>query len=488
MSNRASFTDNCEAITHDSDIRKLTFVSRDVVTGVETPLVPATRMTLADAENVSEDDAVIFTKPYEIRNRNKASFNLKFTPPADTVTYTDGNPQIGESLVSSVFNAGNESWGFATEALTADGTPAFLLLEESEIPAAANSYMDSLRIEVTVPFSGDEVGEGQSLTMDIIDPNSGTIFQTIDLTTNVPGVYQTMIGYHTKVNNQQMIARLTTSSPNGLEAYTTGTCTVSRHSYGFAIEKTYFDNAGSYSHHPGNTYQKTIYFGNIPTGGKLTRVYAVVTIPYVSLVPGFGMGMKIKAEATTLISFDPAAPISTVNGPVVFDSGPISYIVPFFPGPAPWFTATLEVMGGTLADLEPEGLVTYIYEWENATSEAFEWTEGDQLHVLAFASLDDLQYTPIAMARHDWSNTPFVDITKFEPFEIPSDFDPTGGYPPGIPPIDNIAFRNSIMLFMSDFDNASTWNYIRFLIAWVPQEASANGVVYLEITANAREL
>jgi hypothetical protein len=480
MSNRASFSDNCEAITHDSDIRKLTFVSRGVVTGVETPLVPATRMPLAGAENVSEDDAVIFTKPYEIRNRNKASFNLKFTPPANTVTYTDGNPQIGESLLSSVFQYDSATWGFTSDTQTVDATPAFLLLEESEIPAATHSYMDTIRIEVDIPFSGEPY-IGETVTMDIIDTVSGTIFQSIDLTT--AGVYETIPGFAWKVGDQQLIARVTTSAVVGLDNFAAGHAILSRHSYGYALAKQYWLPAGSFAAMPGNTGTQTLQFSNIPTGSKLTRVVALLGLPYTSGV-GMAMTMQIKAEDNVLINMSPNTPL---NGPFLYDSGAISYVVPFSGGPPPWFTATLTTQFGTLADLTG-GVITFLYEWEDATSEAFEWTEGDQLHVLAFASLDDLQYTPIAMARHDWSNTPFVDITKFEPFEIPSDFDPAGGYPQGIPPIDNIAFRNSIMLFMSDFDNASTWNYIRFLIAWVPQEASANGGVYLEITANAREL
>jgi hypothetical protein len=481
MSNRASFSDNCEAITHDSDIRKLTFVQRGALTGEEVPIGVSGDYTTLLLANAASQDWPIFTKPYEIRNRNKASFNLKFTPPTDTVTYADGNPQIGESLVNSAFQYDSATWGFTTDAQTVDSTPGFLLLDPAEIPGSANDYMDSLRIEIDIPFSGEPY-IGETVVMQIIDPNLGTVFTTIDLMTD--GIYDLLPGVELPIDGQQLVARITTSAVAGLDNFAAGHAIVSRHSYGFTNSRHYFNLAGPASDWnllPGMAGTKNIYFSNIPTGGKLTRVRAVIDKAFVA-TPGASMTMVIKAEGNTVLTLSPNNP-----GPgtmMLYDSGVVSQVMS---GNLNRFTATL-TMDTDLANLT-EGLITFIYDWEVvASSDPFVWSADDQLQVLAFVSLDDIQYTPIAMARHDWSNTPFVDITKFEPFEIPSDFDPAGGYPPGIPPIDNIAFRNSIMLFMSDFDNASTWNYIRFLIAWVPQEASANGGVYLEITANAREL
>lgn len=479
-----SFSTNAESITHDSDIRKLRFVARHVTDGAET-LFPNTDPTTLLLANAAIQDFPAFTEPYEIRNRNKATFNLQLVKPPTTFSYADGNPSTGESLISSAFQYNTADWGFTHDTQTVDATPAFLLLDPADIPGSPEDYIDRLTITVDIPFSGEPY-IGESVTMDIIDPSNGTIIRSIDLTT--AGTYETLAGYALPVSNRQLIARVTTSAVAGLDNFAAGHCNVSRHSYGYAHSKVYFAPASQWQVLPGNSGSSVIHFGNIPTGGKLTRVRAVIDKAFAATV-GASMSMDVQANGNTLMTFAPNNPGPGVQ--MVFDSGPVDFVVPFFAGPPPWFTAKL-TMDEPLANLDLGGLITFFYEYEVQTgSTPFAWTAGDTLTVLAFASIDGLQYTPISMARHDWSNTPFVDIIKFNPLNIPDDFDPTGGYPPGVPAIDGIAFRNSTMLFMSDFDNASTWNYIRFLIAWNPwggEGGSHNDNVQLEITANAREL
>jgi hypothetical protein len=168
-----------------------------------------------------------------------------------------------------------------------------------------------------------------------------------------------------------------------------------------------------------------------------------------------------------------------------YTSGPISITCDNIQGPP--LTITVESTGADLSGLANSGIIMWEFYYEEPTTSTFSWSPGDTLSIVAFASLDNVQYVPIALIRHDWSNTPNAEVVKFTDFAIPASFDPGTGFM-DLPDLDHVSFRNSIMLYLADFDNVATWNYIRLLPVWHPTEETNNGDVLLSIVANAREL
>jgi hypothetical protein len=473
-----SFSTNCEAVTHDSDIRKLSFVLRDSRTGAETPIdvmqvfegLPpnAELLPLYFTGEIGDfRPPPVFTRPYEIRNRNKASFNFNFVKPPPTQVpqflpaITNGEPtqiDIEWEIEGAV------DWGSGMDGTVFVGSPSFL-----NMPSNPDTYLTGIMLDVTEAFAGPGLA---SINAAIIDPtmiagdtmlrfwNSGEL-QSIS-------VYPAPGDTRRLCSGQELKWRITSNGCN-LDDLTAGKFSLILSFATIAPNAETFANTNFSS----GTAPMSIP-GAIPNGAIITRVRAQV---YDRLGGGGVWTVTPTISGVDLPAFDPSNVLYEMAP--IYDSGLLAIAYDGNPG-------TLQLNGTDPATSAMS--IQFSFEWTELLPVPFEWTEGDQIAILAFASLDDNQYVPISMARHDYSNTPFVDIVKFDAFNIPDDFDPGTSLAALYPPIDHVAFQNSLMLFMTDFDNASTWNYIRFLVAWLPTESSGNGDVALEITANAREL
>jgi hypothetical protein len=474
---RESFSSQCEAVTHDSDIRKLTFVARDRVTGVETPLDAP--LVLGMLNPIYGNN--MFTRPFEIRNRNKATFQLKAVLPPDTIVQSPSQPVVDVVVppTSVVIGHTGADWGFTQTNDHYWGFPTFLNMPPSPI-APDSLVLTKIKVTVGTAYAGPGL---TSLVAEIFqqDQLSAIIGLNIDLMT--PGVYETGPEFFELCTGQALSWEVVASTGINLNTLTDGSLT---------IELTFEHR------NPGNiTFQPaTGFMGSgqptdlaipmpvfLPAHCTITKIGMNVIVPYSS-----GTGETYTVEVNPPTGPHLIGPVDvTIPGAVYTVSG-LTYAYDSSLG----VPLNLHIHSNDLTALLAQGLLEFEIFYTVPVAVPYAWSNGDTLSILAFVSLDDKQYVPISLARHDWSNTPFVDIIKFDWLNLPDDLDPGDNPTLGIglvyPTLDKVAFRNAIMLFLSEFDNLSTWNYIRFWLFWNPSENSSNSEVGLEITVNAREL
>lgn len=236
-----------------------------------------------------------------------------------------------------------------------------------------------------------------------------------------------------------------------------------------------------------NSVSSQFNLATIPAGATITGIVGTVVTPFNCDPLADSLEMKVRwVNSNPPHEYGTPIPLTDVTtGGTILDSGPMSFV--YASNFA--FYAQLDSDIDHLLNTLITGSITFVITYTTPT--VFEWNDGDQCNLLAFASVDGLQYVPISVARHDFSNTPFVDIVKFERYNIPDDFNPDGGpLEVELGTLDGVSFKNAMQLFLTDFDNASTWNYIRFLFVWHPNTEGTgdNSDVTIEIEANAREI
>jgi hypothetical protein len=485
-----SFSSQSEAITHDSDLRKLSFVKRNNVTGAEIPIdiqqiidgLPP-NPELLPLKYTTDTDNPVFSRPFELRNRNRASFQMKFVKPKSYIQEPVVTPY--ENPAPEVVTHNEVSWGLNDIGTNLSvATPSLLLMPAAPVSPAS---IILTKIKVTVA-SGDhfysDAGPG-SLELQFVDYLGEKLLDNVLLTTD--GIYETPSGFALKCQADQITVYVKSTM-----------LTIDQFNHGqFTIELQFEIRTPS-----GIVYCPASWFNALPLttvtttlpnplspNSILTRAIGYIHPAWSSPYDTFTLDILGPDDNPIM----PTATLSYINGQVI-DSGPVSVDVGSL-GAASLKIKITHITGpGNLTNLNANGLITWQFQWKEPGG-VYSWSPGDTLSLLAFVSLDDKQYVPISLARHDWSNTPFVDIIKLDVLNLPEDFDPGDNPPVGIsgyfyPKLDYVAFRNAIELFLTDFDNASTWNYIRFLLVWNPSSEllSTNGDVAIEISTNAREL
>jgi hypothetical protein len=490
-----SFETQSGAVTHDSDVRRLPFVFRNRTTGVEesislqqvidglTPNPELLPLKYAEPGGTT----AVWTEPLELRNRNRAAFELVFDPP-NTVTAWQVEPVLGGyedySATVQMMSPGTAAWGFQTHDTEYTGTP--IAIHSATAPAVGYLNILTLTIVNSVTAEGSPWLRGT-----LTETATGRILlERVDLMAPGGTAYQISAGYYLDATDQTLTWLVESSDGFFLDQIPSGSFRLNWRvqeadvtPIGLPIDYTEVSSGtSSVVEHitPTGTFDGTMH---------LTRVRGVVTIPFgASVGPYHEYHASMTLDGTPLWSGRIDIPTSeSGNTPIVYDSGVID--IPYInPGVSNLLLTVWDAVGAPLLQLE-SGQIDFNYEWKLATvTPAAEWIFSEQMYIVAFASIDGEKYTPISMARHDWSNTPFVDIMKFEPLVIPDDFYQV----PPLPPLalqDKLICQHSILMFLTDFDNAATWNYIRFLIEWNgATEGPNNGNATMAIVCNAREI
>ena len=493
-----SFSSQCEAVTHDSDLRKLSFVFRDL-SGNEAPidllqralsmlpnpeLLPIKFAVPAPNPNAPSEQLVAFTRPFEIRNRNRASFQMKFVQPPPAIIQTP-EPVVTQDeppapVIVGVPPADND-WGLQTSGTISDTYPPFLQMPGPSAPPDA-TYLTRIRVSVSAAFAA--VGLSY-LRAEVIDPTTGEHIAVFDLMSAT--VQDSIINFSLPTNTQGLQWHLVAIGAN-IDTVTAGEFTI----------KLSFEDRTPLNH----TFQTSDDFVgsgqptdlSIPMPVAIPYPVATITEIRVHTVTRFTSTSGSHTFDLTIVPNGGGTPLTTTMDLTQADTVYSTSGLSFHYEPMSGNTLQLHIHSDDLTKLANGGLLMFEVYYTVPVIVPFAWSAGDTLEFLAFVSLDDKQYVPISLARHDWSNTPFVDIIKFDALNLPDDFDPGPNPVLGIgltyPTLDQVMFRNAIMFFLTDFDDASTWNYIRFMVRWIPdaEPASTNGDVAIEITANAREL
>jgi hypothetical protein len=482
--NHMPMNEQAQAITHDSDLRFLPFVFRNKTTGEEQSVTPiqAIENETVDPTTIKLDYAkadyqqgyALLTKSMEIRNRNRASFQLQFTKAlvqGEGTAYpakTEDEPpaQIAVSYDDSDYFDDGPITTFDPLVLPADPGDG------------TGIYVTKVKVTINTAFTGEAWLGMSALARLFISGSEERILNGMELSWTDAGTsWETTDGYALRCAGQNLSWQVVASEGGDLDAAATGALTIDITYENRAPANSVVLTEGTLAQESTNLLVN-VPNAFIPVGATITRVGLT------ELIPAQGHDGAI----TGRIVVNGA---NTVSFPVDIDASPTPtvayYDTPFEKLSEESVQFRLE-SANSLADIS-YAIMLFDFEWVVPGEESYaDWEENDSLAIVAFASLDDKQYTPISLARHDWSNTPFVDIIKLDDtLLIPADFDP-GASPPTIERLDDVGFNRSIMLFLADWENLSTWNYIRFALVYYGAEGPNNREATLRILANAREL